>query len=101
MDMWPDWAKRTMMLWHKNDSQMYNLMYFLIGNGVPPWRARRWTLGGHMEVKDGIWTLRLGQQYTPKEVADADKVAQKAVDGELLRGNKMVYDVILGRPVKM
>jgi len=54
-----------------------------------------------MDVKDGVWTLRLGQQYTPKEVADADKVAQKAVDGELLTGKKLVYDMILGRPVKM
>jgi len=38
---WPQWAQVNMVRPHKSDSQMYNLAYFLIGNGLDPWTTIR------------------------------------------------------------
>jgi len=101
MSDWPPWAKQAIMKWHKNDSEMYNLMYFFIGNGLSPVRAFNWVMAGDVYVKDGVWTLRLGKQYSAKEIVAAERVMKKAEMGELLTGKKDVYDMVVRRVVKM
>lgn len=101
LDDWPEWVKALMMKWHKSDSNMYNLMYFFVGNGLAPHIAFRWVMGGQMEVRNGVWTMHIGKQYKASEIYDAERVLDKAKAGELLTGKKRVFDMNSRRVVWM
>lgn len=100
IDQWPDWAQRDAMRWHKNDSQMYNLMYFFVANGLPPLIAGRWTLTGHVKSLGNGKLAMLDDapaQYKQKELYDLQRVITKAEAGELLSGKKQVFSMVEGR----
>jgi len=95
---WPLWAQRLILLPHKNDNQMFNLFYFLHGNGLSPGFCKAWIM-----AYDYDWAKKalIEGTYTKKEVLDINKLMVKAYQGELLNGKKRVYDLIDGRPVNM
>lgn len=94
---WPCWAQHAITLAHKNDSQMYNLFYFLIGNGLWPHTAKDWIM--MWDVQNGY--PQLSPLYKTKELQDMVRVLVKEEAGELFTGRKTVFDMNLGRPVKM
>lgn len=95
VNAWPPWAQAAAVNLHKNDTAMYNLMFFLIGNGLDPHHAMRFTLMG-----DARPNPILGN-YHSKRFQDAQRIVTKAKAGELFQGKKNVFDMILGRPIKM
>lgn len=92
------------MKWHKNDSQMYNLMYFFIANGLDPGSAGRWTLTGEVRsYQNGGYMVMLDdapKQYKRKELEDMRRVQRKAQEGKLLTGRKMVFSMLAGRVIQ-
>lgn len=99
---WPEWAQVQAVNLHKNDSQMYNFMYFLIINGVSPSQAVGWTLANTVRgMKSPYVVLNppVGYaRYTQKEYEDCLRVKKKAEEGKLISKSKRVYDLIKGRP---
>ena len=86
-----------MMLIHKNDSQMYNLIYFFVGNGLDVRTAANW-----IQVADIVnGSFAFSAAYSKKEKLDIQRVVEKGLRGELLTGKKVVFDMILGRPTEM
>ena len=90
---WPAWAQELIVLAHKSDSQMYNLMFFFLANGVYPPTAKRWVRSA--DYKDG--ELRNGV-YKDKELADMSRVVIRAARGDLFTGEKKVWSMHEQRP---
>jgi len=98
ISLWPVWAQTDILLPHKNDSEMYNLFFFLNANGLLPGLCKQWIMG-----MDYDWATKrqIDGVYSPKEILDMNKVMVKAYQGTLLEGKKQVYDMLLRRPVNM
>ncbi len=94
---WPEWVQHIALLEHKNDSQMYNLMFFYLANGLPAYVARHWTMAAEIKPP-GV--LVFGP-YSKKEEEDIRRVIIKHNNGLLYTGKKKVFDMIEGRPVLM
>jgi len=92
---WPVWAQIQVINQHKNDNEVFNFFYFLAANGVPAEQARIWTLADN--VSNG--KIVLGERYSKKEVADANRILYKHLEGRLLNGRKRVFDLTAGRPL--
>ncbi len=95
--LWPQWTKQLILLDHKSDSQMFNLTFFFLANGLPPALTKIWVTAG--DVRDHVPLLGTG--YSPKEHQDLRRVLMKYQNGTLFKGDKKVFDMILGRPVLM
>lgn len=115
IDQWPEWAQLQAVNLNKDDSKMYNFMYFLISNGLDPVRAARWTLAtGGRRIGDA-WDVvsdwpygavepilrwnRDGSRYHAKRIRDTARVVGKALAGTLLKDDKRVYDMTAARPL--
>jgi hypothetical protein len=94
---WPCWAQHAITLPHKNDSQMYNLFYFLIGNGLYQYTADEWIK--MWDVENGL--PQQSPLYKTKELQDMVRIHVKHDNGDLFTGRKTVFDMHLGRPMKM
>jgi hypothetical protein len=95
---WPCWAQHAITFQHKNNSQMYNLFYFLIGNGLYPTIAQNWITMWDVDQYDNPV---MSPFYKPSELYDIGRVVAQAEDGTLFKGNKRVFDMHLCRPVMM
>ncbi len=84
------------MIPHKNDSQMYNLMFFLLANGLYPPTALQWTF-----MADTAQGVPVKGVYKLKEINDAARVIQKHDSGDLYTGKKKVFDMFQQRPILM
>ncbi len=94
--LWPIWAQQLILLEHKSDSQMFNLMFFFLGNGLAPGTSKNWVMASDY-VKDDF----LYGPYTKKEIQDIDRIIIKAANNQLFKGLKKVYDMIQQRPIYM
>ncbi len=76
---------------------MFNLTFFFLANGLPPALTKVWVTAGTTQNNE----LVLGSGYSPKEHQDIRRVLMKYQNGSLFKGDKKVFDMILGRPVMM
>ncbi len=96
LSKWPLWAQTLILLTHKSDSQMYNLMFLFLANGLPPEVARQWATA--MDAHSGILT---SGPYSQKEEQDILRVLIKHANGTLYTGKKKVMNMVSGRPEYM
>ena len=91
---WPPWAQQNITFPHKNDSQMYNLFYFLLWNGVYPLTAMKWITMA--DVRNGEPVKGV---YSNKELMDMDRVLVRHANGQLYLKSKKVFDMVANKPV--
>ncbi len=96
ISQWPQWTQFIAMIPHKNDSQVFNLMFFLLANGLYPQKAMQWAL-----MADTHQAYPVKGVYSMKEVNDAARILQRHASGDLYQKKKKVYDMISGRPILM
>jgi len=96
ISFWPKWAQEKMVWEHKPREQRFNLMFFLIGNGVYPPIAAEWVLA--CDVKAG--SLVEGQ-YDLNAHEDVLGIVKRATAGKLFLGKKDVWDMQAQAVLKM
>ncbi len=96
ISQWPAWAQQLFLIQHKNDSQVYNLMFFLLANGLVPFMALKWALMA--DTRNGEPVMGT---YSNKELNDAARITQRHISGDLYQGKKKVFDMYQGRPILM
>lgn len=93
---WPEWARTAIVLAHKKRSDRFNLMFFLLGNGLDPYTAASWVL-----AQDYVGGRLKAGQYDDNAMKDILGVWDRHNAGTLYKGDKKVFDMTLGRAVMM
>lgn len=85
---WPMWAQQAILADHKSFRDRYNLLVFLILNGLDPETAVDWVRTKGVAL-DGRFIYGT---YSGETLDDMESVARRVADGSLPRG-KHVYDM--------
>ena len=93
---WPRWAQVMILLEHKKNNERYNMMCFLMGNGLEGRTAVDWTAS--YDFYNGV--LERGQ-YDNYAAVDLIQMYQKNQIHEFFQKNKQVYCMVNCRVITM
>jgi len=88
---WPRWAQVKMLQQHKKRFDRFNLMYWMLWNGLHPETAKYWIMARDVDAKGKA--LDLGT-YDKNADEDLEGMIAKHAKGELYDKQKRVYDMV-------
>jgi len=97
---WPRYLQEMILTPHKNNRQRYTLFFFLVGNGLDPILASRWTFIIDVRTAAGRPHMILGQ-YDDEAQRQMEQMRREVRNETFFKGAKAMMDMTLGRVVMM
>lgn len=96
---WPMWAQQLFLKYHLRYQERYSLFFFLAANGLNPLMIPKVVLG------NDVATFKGRPQFVATDYSDKSRrhvtydMPKQLKEGRLFKGEKKVFDMVLGRAV--